>query len=373
MKIAMDARGINWYKGTGIGTYTDKILRYMIQNNKDNFYQIYWSGENYQDFEDVNTKIVIASKKHHRFFEQQYFPSNLKKENVDIYHIPQNGIGISESIPCKKVVTIHDLIPYILPETVGRGYLSKFLREMPRILELCDGVITVSECSKRDVLKFFPIEEDKVFVTPLAADSKYKPLDKDKCQEILREAYNITKPFVLYIGGFSPRKNVSALMTAFSSIHKNLDEEHDLVIVGANKDDINILKQLSVDLNIESNVIFTGFVQEELLPVFYNSCNVFVYPSIYEGFGLPPLEAMSCGTPVITSDISSIPEVVGDGGILIDPFNMKSIMYSLEALLNDESIRIELSTKALKRASQFSWSKTSEQTIEAYKNILYGK
>lgn len=373
MKIAMDARGINWYKGTGIGTYTDKILRYMIQNNKDNFYQIYWSGENYQDFEDVNTKIVIASKKHHRFFEQQYFPSNLKKENVDIYHIPQNGIGISESIPCKKVVTIHDLIPYILPETVGRGYLSKFLREMPRILELCDGVITVSECSKRDILKFFPIEEDKVFVTPLAADSKYKPLDKDKCQEILREAYNITKPFVLYIGGFSPRKNVSALMTAFSSIHKNLDEEHDLVIVGANKDDINILKQLSVDLNIESNVIFTGFVQEELLPVFYNSCNVFVYPSIYEGFGLPPLEAMSCGTPVITSDISSIPEVVGDGGILIDPFNMKSIMYSLEALLNDESIRIELSTKALKRASQFSWSKTSEQTIEAYKNILYGK
>lgn len=373
MKIAMDARGVSWYKGTGIGTYTDKILKCMIEDHRDNFYQIYWSGKGYQEFESDNTKIIMASKRHHRFFEQHYFPSNLKKENMDIYHIPQNGIGISEEIPCKKVVTIHDLIPYILPETVGKGYLSKFLKEMPRIVELADGIITVSECSKRDILKFFNIEKDKVFVTPLAADNKYRPLDKNQCREKLKEVYNISRPFVLYIGGFSPRKNLSALMTAFSNIHKNLDTEHDLVIVGANKDDSNLLRELSVNLNITSNVIFTGFVQEELLPVFYNSCSVFVYPSIYEGFGLPPLEAMSCGAPVITSDISSIPEVVGNGGILIDPFDMKSIMYSLEALLNDESIRKELSDKALKRASQFSWKKTSEQTIEIYKKIVYEK
>lgn len=371
MKIAIDARGVNWYKGTGIGTYTDKILRYMIKTHKENFYQIYWSGEDYNEFEDDNTKILIASKRHHRFFEQHYFPNNLKKENVDMYHIPQNGIGICDSIPCKKVVTIHDLIPYILPETVGKSYLAKFLKEMPRIIELSDGIITVSECSKKDILKFFSIDENKVFVTPLAADSKYKPLNKDKCQEILREDYNIDKPFILYIGGFSPRKNVSSLMIAFSKVRKNLDREHDLVIVGANKDEGGLLKELCLDLNIESNIKFTGFVPEDLLPVFYNACEVFAYPSLYEGFGLPPLEAMSCGAPVITSNISSIPEVVGDGGILIDPFNMKNLMYSLEALLNDKTIRDELTSKGLKRAANFSWEKTSEKTIQVYNKILH--
>jgi len=371
MKIAIDARGINWYKGTGIGTYTDKILKYMIKTHKENFYQIYWSGEDYERFENDNTKIVIASKRHHRFFEQHYFPKNLEKEKVDIYHIPQNGIGICDNIRCKKIVTIHDLIPYILPETVGRSYLSKFLKEMPRIIELSDGIITVSECSKKDILKFFPIDEDKVFVTPLAADSKYKPLNKTECQETLKKDYDINKPFILYIGGFSPRKNVASLMTAFSKILKNLDTEHDLVIVGANKDEGGSLNELSSDLNIQSNIKFTGFVPEDLLPVFYNACEVFAYPSLYEGFGLPPLEAMSCGTPIITSNISSIPEVVGDGGILIDPFNMKNLMYSLEALLNDNEIKNELASKALKRASDFSWKKTSEKTIEVYNKILY--
>lgn len=370
MKIAVDARGVNWYRGTGIGTYTDKILRYMIKNNSKNTYHIYWSGQNYEEFKKDNTKIIMASKKHHKFFEQLYFPDNLRKENVDIYHIPQNGIGISEKISCKKVVTIHDLIPYILPETVGKGYLTKFLEEMPKIISMADGIITVSECSKKDILKFFPIEESKVFVTPLAADDKYKPLDKNKCRDIIKETYNIDKPFILYIGGFSPRKNVKSLILAFSKIYKNLKEEYDLVILGANKDDGNSLKDLIKDIGIEPKVKFTGFVPEDLLPIFYNACRVFVYPSLYEGFGLPPLEAMSCGTPVITSDISSIPEVVADGGLLIDPFDTKSLSDSLEGLLNDKNKMVELSSKALQRASKFSWENTAKKTVEVYEKIL---
>lgn len=370
MKIAIDARGVNWYKGTGIGTYTDKILRYMIKTHKEIFYQIYWSGKDYDEFESDNTKVLMASKKNHRFFEQYYFPYNLKDANVDIYHIPQNGIGISEKINCKKIVTVHDLIPYILPETVGKGYLEKFLQEMPRIIDLSDGIITVSECSKKDIIKFFPNSKDKVFVTPLAADDKYKPLDREKCKNIICENYNIDKPFILYIGGFSPRKNVKSLILAFSKIYKKLKEEYNLVIVGANKDDSNILKDLSIDLSVEALVKFTGFVSEELLPVFYNACNVFVYPSLYEGFGLPPLEAMSCATPVITSNISSIPEVVGDGGILIDPFNTDILEDSLEKLLNDDSMRSTLSSKALERSRNFSWEKTSEKTVESYKKVL---
>ncbi|WPC42048.1 glycosyltransferase family 1 protein [Clostridium sp. JS66] len=370
MKIGIDARGVNWYKGTGIGTYTDKILKYMIQTHKENLYHMYWSGNNYECFKSDNSKILMTSKKYHKFFEQCYFPNNLKDENIDIYHIPQNGIGLSQNIECKKVVTIHDLIPYILPETVGNGYLIKFLKEMPKIMETCDGIITVSECSKRDILKFFPMNESKVFVTPLAADKKYKPLDKSKCRRLIRKNYDIDNPFILYIGGFSPRKNVKSLLMAFSKVYRKLPEDYDLVIVGASKDDIHLLKDLSHDLNIRSHVKFTGFVEEELLPTFYNASSVFVYPSTYEGFGLPPLEAMSCGTPVITSNISSIPEVVGDAGILIDPFNIKSLEDSLEHLLNSKSLVEKLINKGLNQSSKFSWEKTSEETLKVYKNIL---
>lgn len=370
MRIAIDARGINWYKGTGIGTYTDRILNHMIKNHSENFYHIYWSGKKYDSFNKKNTNIIMASKKQHRFFEQYYFPQNIKNESIDIYHVPQNGIGISENITCKKVITIHDLIPYILPQTVGRGYLIKFLKEMPRIINMADGIITVSQCSKKDILKYFPIDENKIFVTPLAADKKYKPLDKEVCRNKLNIKYNINKPFVLYIGGFSPRKNVSSLIKAFSKAYKNLDMDHDLVIVGANKDELGKLKTLSYNFNIEKNVKFTGFVPNEMLPIFYNAADLFVYPSLYEGFGLPPLEAMNCGTPVITSDISSIPEVTGNSAILINPKDEESLIYSIEAILNDKTIRENLSLKSLERSKLFSWEKTSEKTLEVYNKIL---
>lgn len=312
----------------------------------------------------------MASKKHHRFFEECYFPMNLIKEKCDIYHVPQNGMGLDESISCKKVVTIHDLIPYVMPETVGKGYLLRFLKDLPRIIELSDCILTVSEWSKKDILKFFPIDEKKIVVTPLAADSIYRPLDKEKCKALLKEKYNINKPFILYIGGFSARKNVKALIIAFSEIRKKLNVEHDLVIVGANKDDFNCLMELSANIDICSNIVFTGYVPSQELPILYNGCELFAYPSLYEGFGLPPLEAMSCGTPVITSNISSIPEVVKDAGILIDPFNIYELMDSMLKVLNDDKEKALLSQKGLERSKDFSWKNTAQKTLEAYKNLV---
>lgn len=369
MRAAIDARGINLYKGTGIGTYTENVLKNVLKIDMENYFHIYWTGDGYEDFIKHNAKIILSSKKHHRFFEQYYFPDNLKGENIDVYHIPQNGIGISEYIACKKIVTIHDLIPYVMPETVGKGYLSKFLRELPRIVELSDGIITVSEWSKKDILKFFPMDENKIHVTPLAADKKYKPLDKERCKYELKNKYNITKPFILYIGGFSPRKNVKALLIAFSQIFSKLKDEYELVIVGANKDDGSYLSKMSSSLDVYSNIIFTGYAPEEDLPILYNGCEVFVYPSLYEGFGLPPLEAMCCGTPVITSNVSSIPEVVADGGILIDPFSTVSLMEALEMVLNDDSKKQSLKEKGLSRAAAYSWRKTAEETIAVYRKV----
>ncbi|MCM0649690.1 glycosyltransferase family 4 protein [Clostridium swellfunianum] len=369
MRIAIDARGINWYRGTGIGTYTDNVLKNLLRLDKENYYHIYWSGNSYEEFQQLNSQIVMASKKHHRFFEQNFFPENTKRNDIDIYHVPQNGIGLSENMPCKKIATIHDLIPYIMPETVGKGYLLKFLKEVPKVLDLSDALITVSEWSKQDILKFFPIDPDKIFVTPLAADEKYKPLDKEYCKSFLSKTYGINNPFILYIGGFSPRKNVKALITAFAKIYKQLDADYNLVIVGATRDQGQYLSKFSTNLEFASKIIFTGFAPEDHLPILYNGCEAFVYPSLYEGFGLPPLEAMNCGTPVITSNLTSIPEVVGDAGILINPYNEQELESSLVKLLNDSKLKEEYSMKGLERAKNFSWEKTALDTLEVYRKV----
>ncbi|MBU5486165.1 glycosyltransferase family 4 protein [Clostridium sp. MSJ-11] len=367
MKIGIDARGINFYKGTGIGTYTENLLRCLLNIDRDNYYHIYWWGENHNEFKKNNSKITFTSKKNKNFFENHYFSNSISTEGIDLYHVPQNGIGLHQDIACKKIITIHDLIPYVMPETVGKGYLNKFLKELPTLIDNCNAILTVSEWSKKDITRFFPkFDPEKIFVTPLAADSKYRPMDKDKCKYVLKKFYNITKPFILYIGGFSPRKNVHSLITAFSKVFNKLNEEYELVIVGANKDNGESLLNMSTNMNIKDRIVFTGFIPESHLPLFYNGCDLFVYPSLYEGFGLPPLEAMSCGTPVISSNLSSIPEVVKDGGILIDPYDEKLLEIMIEKTLGDITFQNSLKEKAIKRASLFSWTETARRTLDAY-------
>ncbi|MDD3223466.1 MAG: glycosyltransferase family 1 protein [Clostridium sp.] len=373
MKIAFDARGINWYKGTGIGTYTKNLLKNLLSIDSSNKYTIYWSGKGFSEFQNKNTNIKMASKRYHRFFEEYYFPRNIEKDNIDIFHISQNGIGLCEDINCLKVVTIHDLIPYIMPETVGRGYLIKFLKNMPRIIEEVDSIITVSNSSKNDILKFFPVDEDKISVIPLAADDIYKPLDKIKCKKYVSEHYNINSHFILYIGGFSKRKNVHSLIKAFDKIRTEVKGDLNLVICGAKNDDIANLQNMSLNSSSSSNIIFTDYIKEFELPIFYNACTIFVYPSLYEGFGLPPLEAMKCGANVITSNIPSIKEVTEGGAVLIDPLSEDSLKDALFALITDTKKRSVLSKNALIRANEFSWNKTAKQTLDVYNRLIETK
>ena len=291
----IDARGATWYRGTGIGTYTYNLLTNILKLDKDSSYDLLCSGEKIPEFESKNTKIIMSSRKHQRFFEDYYIPSYGIKEDIDLLHLPQNGLGLSSEGNFAKLVTIHDLIPYILPETVGKGYLKKFLQSMPEIIDNSTGIITVSEYSKSDILRFFPhFPAENIFVTPLAANENYKPLDKEKCLFDVNKRFNFNGPFIMYIGGFSLRKNVKGLVDAFNSIHKNIDENYKLLIVGGLRDEGLKLKAYTESLPIKDKVIFTGFIEDEYLPTLYNATTLFVYPSLYEGFGLPPLEAMSC-------------------------------------------------------------------------------
>lgn len=371
MKFSIDARGINLYKGSGIGTYTENLLRELLNIDTKNNYSIFWTGENYENYKKDNSKIIFTSRKHGTFYENYYYPNYIEENNIDMHHIPQNGIGLNELYTSPLVVTIHDLIPYILPETVGRGYLQRFLRDMPLIVNNSKIILTVSEYSKKDIMKFFPfVNEEKIFVTPLAANKSYKPLNKSNCIEYIKNKYSIDSPFILYIGGFSTRKNVKELIIAFNKIKKSLKKDYKLVLCGSIKDEGVKLQNLCKELLIDDKIIFTGFIPDDELPLFYNAAEIFVYPSLYEGFGLPPLEAMSCATPVITSNLTSIPEVTKDCAILIDPFNKDELASSILNLLNSESLLQEYSQKGYKNSLNFTWKNTAIATLKAYEHVF---
>lgn len=371
MKFSIDGRGINLYKGSGIGTYTENLLMELLNIDNKNTYSIFWAGENYERYKKENSKIIFTSKKHGTFYENYYYPSYINDNDIDLHHIPQNGIGLNSLYTSPVIVTIHDLIPYILPETVGRGYLERFLRDMPFIIANSTAILTVSEYSKRDIIKFFPaVNEEKIFVTPLAANRTYKPIDKSFCLEYIKNKYNITSPFMLYIGGFSTRKNVKELILAFNKIHKSLKKDYKLVLCGSIRDEGLKLQDLCRELLIDDKVIFTGFVVDEDLPLFYNATDLFIYPSLYEGFGLPPLEAMSCSTPVITSNLTSIPEVTNDCAVLINPLNKDELASSILNLLNSPDLLKEYGEKGYKNSLNFTWKNTAIATLKVYESIL---
>lgn len=371
MEIAIDARSSTLYHGTGIGTYTNNLISNLLSINMKDKFTLFCSGKFNEEFINKNVNIIYSSGKHSSFYDKYYIPNILNDKNVGLYHMPQNGIGLEIDTNYKKVVTIHDLIPYTMPETVGKGYLERFLKDMPEIIFNCDGIITVSEYSKKDILKFFNgYPENKIFVTPLAANYKFKLLDKIKCKNYLKSKFNINDSFALYIGGFSSRKNVLGLINSYMKIYKDLKTHCKLVLVGGLKDEGEKLLEFVKNNNLENEIIFTGYVDDNLLPIFYNACDVFVYPSFYEGFGLPPLEAMSCGAPVISSNLTSIPEVTLDNAILIDPYSENSLKEALFKVLTDENLKNQLSENGYKRSLQFTWRQTALKTLNAYKKII---
>ena len=371
MKIAIDARSATLHQGTGIGTYTNNLISEILSSDSNDEFTLFCSGKFNEDFNKKNTNIVYSSGRHGSFYEKYYIPNVLTESNAHLYHIPQNGIGFDFDTKIPTIVTIHDLIPYIMPETVGKGYLERFLRDMPNIISNSCGILTVSECSKKDILKFFSsYPEDKIFVTPLAANNIFKPLDKNNCKLYVEHTFGVKDPYILYIGGFSLRKNVLGLVKAFSKVHNDLNKPYKLLLGGSLKDEGEKLFTFVKENNLQDKVIFCGYLEDEILPVLYSGCDAFVYPSLYEGFGLPPLEAMSCKAPVITSNLTSIPEVTGDNAILINPHNINELEKALVTLLNDESLKTSLSEKGYLRSLEFTWAKTAQNTLNVYKNLV---
>lgn len=369
MKIGIDGRAAKWYRGTGIGTYTYQLINSLNKVDSKNDYLVFLPEGSSLDLSDNFIAKTVKDLSNKNFWDDVRSPNTFSNRDLDLYHVPQNGVGLSENIPCLKLITLHDIIPLRMPETVSSRYLDIFNNELPKIIDNCDGILTVSEFSKRDIAKEFNFPKERIFVTPLAAEDIYKPLNKDICKKKLSKKYSINDNFILYVGGFSPRKNILGIIEAFSLLSYTIKKDLKLVITGKKGISYEIYKKRAEDLSISNSVIFTDFIPLNDLPDFYNASELLLYPSFYEGFGLPPLEAMACGIPVIASNVTSLPDVCLDAAILINPYSIDELKNSIELVLTNNTLRSSMIQRGLLISSLYSWDKTALQTIKAYETI----
>ncbi len=352
MNIVIDGRSSLLYEGSGIGNYTIELIKNLYNINSNHVIDVY------KEFD---------SKKSLPFWKEVNNPLKLTKD-YDVLLNPHNGIGLPEKTMSKIITTLHDIIPSKIPHTVSETYLSIYNENIKKVLDKSDVIITVSNFSKKDMINEFNIKEDKIKVTYLSPSNIYKPLDKNLSKEILKKEYKIDFPYVLYIGSFSPRKNILNLIRAFSKVCiKNKDIK--LVIIGKKGEPYYKYLNECIKLNIKDRVIFTGFIKTHDLPYFYNSSLLFVYPSFYEGFGLPPLEAMASGTPSIVSNVTSMPEILKDHAVYINPYDADDIYEKIYDLIINDPLRDNIINRGLKYSKNFSWEKTSKETLKIIEKI----
>lgn len=259
----------------------------------------------------------------------------------------------------RQVVSILDLSTIDHPEWFSPKFSTWYQFLLPRLAQRTKHILTISEFSKSRIMEKFGINDEKITVSYLATDHCFQIQENVNLNDI-RKQLNLPNHYLLALGSLEPRKNLVRLIRAWDRIQPKLPEDICLVIAGA-KGNATIFKKLSFDA-LPKKIIFTGHIPDELLPGLYAGAVGFIYPSIYEGFGLPPLEAMSCGTPVITSNTTSLPEVVGDAALLINPLDVEQIAHAMQTLVNDSALRDQLRQKGLQRAKLFSWQKTAEIT-----------
>ena len=291
-------------------------------------------------------------------------PSIVRREKVDVLHVTYAG---PLQTACAVVVTIHDVAYKMHPEWFSIRDRVVLGSGIAWTIRRAGKVITVSEHARREMEAVFPFAGPKIEVTLGAADPRFTKLEENRLNEELLAQKDIRCPFILAVGNLQPRKNLSHLINAFAKIKKHTGISHQLVIAGKALWRESEVYRAVREHGLENHVVFTGYVPDEDLVQLYNQADVFVYPSLYEGFGLPVIEAMACGTPVVTSDSSSIPEVAGDAAMLVNPEDVESIAQGLETVVTNTSLKEALGRKGVEQARKFTWEKTAEQTLRIYR------
>jgi glycosyltransferase involved in cell wall biosynthesis len=290
-------------------------------------------------------------------------PLRLASSGADLYHATFVAPPYSMT-PC--VFTMHDVSPFVRPEYYPAqiGQRLKFL--VRRGLENARLVVCISEHCRQTTAEWFKLPLEKLVVVRHGVNPVMRPVPGDEARAAVQQAYGIDRPFVLYLGKLERRKNIVRLLRAFRRMLDDSGADVDLVLAGRRFWDTGPIDEEIDALRLRDRVIETGYVPDEIVPALYSAARMFVFPSLWEGFGLPVLEAMACGTPVITSNVSSLPEVAGDAAILVDPTSEDELSHEMTRVLEDDALRNDLRQRGLRRAAEFTWEQTARQTLEAY-------
>lgn len=365
MRIAIDVRALT-KQPTGTGYYLKNLLDEFARAEEIHTYYL-CSSRSFSYTAPENTSRFIS-------IIQRGFPGNLwlqlqvpqliKKHQIDLFHSPF-GV-ISFRVNCATINTVHDLAFQFYPNLTDLKNRILLPRLVPKSLNLATAIIVDSEATKHELIYLYKIPDRKISVIHLAAGSQYHQFPKDIARKTIMDKYHFNSPFILFVGTLEPRKNISILLKAYQQLSPELRNQYKLVLVGKKGWKHQSIFDLVAELKIQEQIIFTGYVPEEDLPVFYNAASIFVYPSLYEGFGLPVIDAMSCGLPVITSNTSSMPEIVSYAGILIAPDDLSGLTTAITSLLTDRELSNHIAEKAITRARLFSWRETALKTLETY-------
>ena len=361
----------------GVGTYTRNVVRTLGRLDRENKYFLIGSPEKVKEIGALPANFHTVPLLEPETTTKGYFEFRviLKRLECDLVHIP-HLFWMPRALPCPYVMTVHDLLEH-MSRAKGRSSLRRSLHyQLTRhVLSGAARIFAVSQFSKSEIEKLFGIRPSRIEVVYNAIDERFlhghaSPADR----QLIAERYLVTYPFLLYAGRISPHKNLVRIIEAFSALRGELHKEDKfpdlkLIIIGDDLSGHPDLRRTVVRSGVQNDVRFLGFVPIEILRIFYDVAHVFLFPSLYEGFGLPPLEAMAHGTPVVTSNTSSLPEVVGNAAVLVNPENVFEIMRATHCVLVDQSLRDKLKQRGYEQAKRFSWENSVRRILKVYEEV----
>jgi len=361
----------------GVGTYIRNLVRTLGRLDQESSYFLLGPSAKVQEIGELPPNFqnipLLAPERSVQGYRE--FRAALKHLPCDLVHIP-NLFSVPRALPCPYVMTVHDMLEHLSrPRDKGAFWRTVYFQLTKRVLSGAARIFAVSNFTRNEIEKLFDIPEAQIEVVYNAIDERFLHGHATAAdRELIAQRYQVTYPFLLYAGRISPHKNVVRMIEAFSALKTELEKEDaypdlKLIIIGDDLSGNPDLRRTVVRSGVQNDVRFLGFIPIDVLRIFYDEAKIFVFPSLYEGFGLPPLEAMAHGTPVVTSNVSSLPEVVGNAAVLVNPENVFEIMRALHRVLIDPALRARMKERGNRQATKFSWESSVQRVLEVYRQV----
>lgn len=366
LSIAIDGREIS-YEGTGIGRYTKNLIINLLKIDKTTRYYVLTNAENVQLGDYPNLRVLPSDKMNSREWETKFVPEVIKQYKVDLFHNTRSGNTFFQPSGFPYVTTVHDIIPWIFRNQFPAMVVNRWKYFFPIYVDNAKHIITVSNKTTEDLVAWTGIDKTKISVIYPGIDNMFKRISKETAKSLMKTHFDVEQPYIFTMGRKQQYKNVESLIKAYGLLPKKVKQNIKLVITGNRAEEYQPMINA---LSLQEYVIPLGYIPEELLPALYSGSELFVFPSLYEGFGFPPLEAMSYSVPVISSDMDTMKEVLGDAAIYFNPNDPKDLADKIQLMLNNSSLCMEMSEKGLEHVKRYSWEETARQTLRVYRSIL---